>query len=279
MPWRLRYAGHLGLRAPDAPLFRYSAPSAAPLDQIGFLADLGFAGVQDNFLELRPPEEQARIGAALARRGLQMGSFTGNPRCWNQPTWNLAGVAARDALARALDSTIETARRAGGRCVGCVTGLLPDVPRSRQIAAMIENLEFLAERAERGGILLCIEPVAAQWIPGLLVRTVGEAAHIVESVDSPAVRLTFDVAHVQMSDGDALAHLERCWPLIGALQVADVPGRIDLGAGELDWPALLATMRRHWTGLVELEHMPIEESALGERTLLERLRALDAASG
>jgi hypothetical protein len=69
-PWRLRYAGHLGLHAPDIPLFRHSARSPAASDQIDFLADHGFAGVQDNFLELRSPAEQERIGAQIGRLGL-----------------------------------------------------------------------------------------------------------------------------------------------------------------------------------------------------------------
>jgi hydroxypyruvate isomerase len=275
--WRMRYAGHLGLRGPDVPLFAHGARSRAPLDQIRYLADLGFAGVQDNFLELRPAEEQARIGTEIARRGLEMGSFTGNPANWNRPTWNLEGPAARDTLAHTLEASIESARRVNGRCVACVTGLRSDVARERQIAAMIENLQALAERGERAGIILCVEPVATQWIPGLLVQSVGEAAHIVAAVGSPAVRLTFDVAHVEMSDGNVLRHLEQFWPLIGAIQIADLPGRVELGAGRLDWPALLGAMRRRgWQGLLELEHMPAEESLAGEHRLVERLRALDA---
>ena len=107
--------------------------------------------------------------------------------------------------------------------------------------------------------------------------TRGTERTIVAAVGSPAVRLTFDVAHVEMSDGNVLRHLEQFWPLIGAIQIADLPGRVELGAGRLDWPALLGAMRRRgWQGLLELEHMPAEESLAGEHRLVERLRALDA---
>jgi len=37
----MRYAGHLGLRAPDSPLFQHSAGSIAAADQIRFLAIMG----------------------------------------------------------------------------------------------------------------------------------------------------------------------------------------------------------------------------------------------
>jgi hydroxypyruvate isomerase len=274
----MRYAGHLGLRAPDCPLFRHGARSGAPADQIRFLADIGFAGVQDNFLEVRTAAEQERIGGELERAGLAMGSFTGNPRHWNQPLWSARDVESCAALRRGLDASIETACRVNGHLIGCVTGIRDDVPRERQIEAMIDNLRFMAERAARARVALCVEPVAAQWIPGLLVQDIATALRIVEAVGAPSVRIMFDIGHVQMSDGEVLQHLERCWNHIGAIQAADCPGRIDLGAGELDWPAILGTIRRKgFDGLIEIEHLPLEDSAAGERRLIERLHAVDAA--
>ncbi len=58
--WSLNYAPHLGLTAPDAPMFRESARSADPVDQIRFLHGLGFAGIEDHSVKLRPPAMQAR---------------------------------------------------------------------------------------------------------------------------------------------------------------------------------------------------------------------------
>ena len=280
--WHMRYSGHLGLRAPDTPLFRHSAGSNAAADQIRFLADLGFAGVQDNFLQLRSSREQELMGAQIARLGLEMGTFTGNPRLWNSPLWNTAGAAARSALREGLDESIDAARRVTGRLIACVTGVMDSVPRDRQFAAMSDNLKYMAERAERAGIVLCGESVAAQWIPGLLVQTIGEAAAIVMAVGSSAVRLLFDVGHVHMSDGQVLTHLANYWTCIGAIQAAAAPGaaapaRIDLGAGELPWAAILQSNHdRGWQGLIEIEHMPLEETAAGERRLIERLHAIDA---
>lgn len=276
--WQLRYTGHLGLQGPELPLFRHSAASIDPIDQIRFLADQGFAGVQDNFLKLREPALQARMGEEMARLGLAMGTFTNNPLGWNRPLWNAAGADARAELRRDLDATIEAARRVGGRCATCVTGWDSAQPRERQLANMIENLKWLSEPAARAGIVLCVEAVAARWIPGLLVDHLDDALAIVRAVDSPAVRLLFDVGHLQMSDGSVLEHLEQCWDAIGAIQLADAPGRLELGSGELNWPNILRWLRgRGWTELLELELRPAEDSAAGERHLLQRLDAIDAA--
>ena len=276
--WHMRYTGHLGLRAPNAPLFQHSAHSTDPVDQIRFIADLGFAGVQDNFLKLRPVAQQRRIGAELARRGLAMGSFTNNPAHWNRPLWNSGDREARALLRRDLDASIAAAQRVDGHIATCVTAIDPDKPRRIQIEHMIENLKQLADRAARAGIALCVEPVAGQWIPGMLIDHIADAIAVVRAVDHPAVRLLFDFGHVQTSDGEVLTRFHECAEFIGAIQVADTPGRTDLGAGELDWYSILKAIRaRGWPGLIEIVHMPAECSALGEQKLLERLRIIDDA--
>lgn len=275
--WHMRYSAHLGLRAPDVPLFRYSARSVSIADQIAYIATIGFAGVQDNFLKLRTPQQQTQIGVELTRHNLQMGSFTNNPLSWNQPLWGSRSGAARAELRRDLEASIDAAARVNGRIATCVTGYDNTITRADQCAAMIENLREFADDAQRGGLILCVEPVAENFIPGLLVNSVDDALAIVQAVDHPSVRLMFDFAHIQNHDGAVLEHLLRCWDWIGAIQAADAPGRIDLGAGSIDWPrALNILQQRGWRDLIEIEHMPIEESTAGEQRLLNRLRNIEA---
>lgn len=277
--WKLRYAGHLGLRGPDLPLFRHSAASVDPVDQIAFMAGIGFAGVQDNFLKLRPVAEQLRIGRALAEHGLAMGSFNNNPAHWNRPLWCDESEAARAILAAELDDSIAAAVRTGARHLTCVTGnpggTNPDVHRAA-LSAMARNLRWLADRAWDAGLVFCVEPVAAAWIPGLLVATLDDALAVIREAAHPAVRLLFDVAHIETSDGEAFARLRAHRETVALVQAADTPGRRDLGSGSLDWAAILAWLQAEGhEGLVEIEHQPLEDSAAGEQALLERLRVAD----
>lgn len=277
--WTLRYAAHLGLRGPDLPLFRHSAGSADPRAQIAFIAGIGFAGVQDNFLKRRPVDEQEGIGRALAQHGLAMGSFNNNPAHWNQPLWCDESKTARTILAAELESSIAAAARTGARYLTCVTGdpggTSPDAHRAA-LMAMARNLRRLADRAADAGLVFCVEPVAAAWIPGLLVATLADALAVIGEAAHPAVRLLFDVAHIQTSDGDAFGQLRTHWDTVALVQAADTPGRRDIGSGTLDWPGILGWLReKGYTGLVEIEHQPLEEGAAGEQSLLERLRAVD----
>jgi hydroxypyruvate isomerase len=276
--WKMRYATHLGLLAPDAPMFRHSARSVAAEEQIAFLAGIGFAGVQDNFLKLRSIDEQERIGRAAEQHGLEVGSFNNNPLTWDQPLWSATDDASRTRLERDLTDSIAAARRTGARRAVCVTGRDPLRSHSEQIGAMADNLARFADHAARADVILHVEPVTSTRFPQLLVNSLDDALAIVRAVDHPAVRLQFDIAHVAEQDGAAFERLRDCWPLVGLVQAADLPGRVDLGAGTLDWPSILRWIRsQDYAGLVELEHVPFEDSAAGEQRMLERLRAVDDA--
>lgn len=276
--WTMRYAPHLGLRQPDGPLFLHSVGTADPVRQIEHAAALGFAGVQDNFLKIRPVEEQARIGEALRRLGLTMGSFVNSVTHWNAPLWGSPEPGALAHIEAELRESIAAAERVGGRHVTVTSGRDPAVPLRYQHVAMAEKLARLADQAARGGVVLALEATNERFLPGMLVHHVADALAIVRAVDHPAVRLVFDVAHVHAMDGEILPNLRACREHIAVIQAADNPGRTDLGLGEINWVNVLRFVRAQgYTGLIELEHLPAEAGAAGEQALLERLAAIDAA--
>jgi hydroxypyruvate isomerase len=63
--------------------------------------------------------------------------------------------------------------------------------------------------------------------------TAGSAAFIAR-VDRPNVRLQYDVHHMQRTEGDLVTTMDAYWPLIGHIQIADVPGRHEPGTGEIN---------------------------------------------
>jgi hydroxypyruvate isomerase len=276
--WKLRYAPHIGLVAPDAPLFLHSAGSSDPLDQIAHLAALGFAGIEDNFLKIRPPALQERIGAALARHGMEMGCFVNNPMHWNKPLWGVASAAAHEQLDRDLDESIAAAGRSGGRITTVVSAREAETPVAYQHAIMIENLKRLAPRAEAAGLVLALETVNERRWPNMLLHHIAEAYAVVKAVDSPAVKLIFDIGHIAPMDGEVLTNLAATWDSIAAIQVADIPGRLELGTGELNWVNIFRFIRdRDYTGLIELEHLNSRPGAEGEHQMLDMLKTIDTA--
>ena len=266
----LRLAGHLGVRAPDAPLFKHLAAADATA-QIAFLAAQGFAGANDNYLLLRTPEAQADLGRALKHHGLTMGSFVHDPLNWNRPVWS----GPLEPLRAALDIGLAAAARTGGRTINIVTGRDPLLTPDHQRGIMAANLRTLGDRADAAGVRLCVEATHPTFAPGLLVERWVDALDLVRSADHPAVRLTVDIGHIALHGDDPVAAITTSAPWIGIVQAADLPGRVEPGAGELNWPAIAAALAAaEYSGLIELELEPAVEGAAGERAMLARLATL-----
>ena len=276
--WKQRYAPHIGLMAPDAPLFPESAGSADPVTQIAYIAELGFAGIEDNFLKVRSPKTQESMGAALARHGLEMGCFVNNPMHWNRPLWGRADDDARAQLEYDLDQSIAAAKRTGGKVLTVVSAQDPAIPVAYQWANMIENLKRLGDKATEAGLILALETVDARRWPGMLLHHIADAYAIAKAVASPAVKLVFDIGHIHPMDGEVLSNLEACSDMIAVVQVADIPGRLELGSGELNWVNIFRWLRKHgYDGLIELEFTLSEPSRAGEQQMLDALRRIDDA--
>jgi sugar phosphate isomerase/epimerase len=266
-----RWAGHLGVSAPDRPLFPHLAGSSDPLRQIALLAELGLAGVCDNYLSLRPAAEQATIGEALARSGLEMGSFVHDPAHWNLPVWS----GARDAVAAALAASLDAAARSGSRTINVITGRDLALAAEEQRRRMADNLAWAGDRAGKAGVALCIEATHPAVAPGLLLERVGDALALLDQIDHPFVRLNLDTGHIAMHGDDVVATIRAAGRRIGMVQTADMPSRIAPGAGTLDWPAIFAALDAvGYDGLLELEFELADTGEAGERALLGRLAGL-----
>ena len=275
--FRMRYASHLGFLSPDKPLFIETLRTADPVVHIEYAASQGFAGIEDNHLAKRDPGGQARIGEALARHGLEMGSFVASV----DPTkrhWVTDDDDASAQVDREIDEAIETAKRVNGRYLTVAPTGDPAIPYPFQIAAAIAHLRRVADSCERAGVMICIEQTNQFGLPAMLLQHIGDAYGLVKAVASPAVKLLFDFNHVQIMDGNLVANFERCRDEIVILQICDMPRRRELGLGEVNWPNVLRAVRdTGYKGLIEYEVVPSRPGRDGEQAALEALRRVDAA--
>lgn len=278
MRWTLRYASHLGYRSPDSPLFRESVGSLDLAAHVRFAAELGLAGVQDAWAASRPIEEQSALGQAMERHGLEGGCVVYAAReKVRAPLWAVSGPDARARLASELDAAIAAARRIRARCLVVLSGALPNVPPALQFAAMIENLRWAADIAGKAGMTLCLESISRKSVPNMLLHHIGEAYAAAKAVNHPALKLIFDTSHIQIMDGDLLANLDAVWDEVALVQIADNPGRLEPGTGEINFANVLRAIRaRGFTGLIELEHGWSEPTRACEQRGIENLQRMDA---
>ena len=98
------------------------------------------------------------------------------------------------------------------------------------------------------------EPEHRRRPPRHPVRTAADTMALVEAVGSPYLRMNLDLYHAQIGEGNLIQLLERALPLIGEIQVADVPGRQEPGTGEINYPAIAAALSRlDYQGVIGLE--------------------------
>ena len=147
-----------------------------------------------------------------------------------------------------------------GCCRGITLSGTVDPALSRQ--EMHKHLEdALAEAvaiADRAQFTLLLEPLNTLVDhPGYYLDSSREAVEIVRTLDSPRLRVLFDIYHMQIMEGNLLATIERNLPWIGHFHAAGVPGRAELFGSELNYPAILAKIESlGYDGGFGLEYFP-----------------------
>ncbi len=279
MSWHLRYAPHLGYRPPFDPMFRALVGSDDLVEHVAFAADQGFAGVLCAAARRLSAGEQARVGDAIARHGLQAGCvlYTTFDQLKNT-SWATDSEDARRWIDAELAQATAAAKRVGARQIAVLGGADGQRPIDPQREAFAQHLRRAADTAARDGLVLCLETLNAQTVPGMLLHHMPDALAVVRAADHPAVRLIFDTAHVQAMDDEPLRQLDEAWAHVETVQLADCPGRLEPGTGQVDFAGVLqALARRGYRGLVELEHGWAQPGAESEQRGLDHLRRLDAA--
>jgi hydroxypyruvate isomerase len=132
-------------------------------------------------------------------------------------------------------------------------------------------LEKLATLGEDNGVVFCLENLNLEVDhPGVPFGRAEDTLTLVGTLDRPGVRMMLDLYHAQIGEGNLIELIQKAGPLIGEIQVADVPGRCEPGTGEVNWPAI--AMALHDIGYAGV--VGLESSASGDPVIaLERFRS------
>ena len=223
--------------------------------QCEYAARLGYDG-----LEIAPytlSEEPHRLGAAqlaAARAAAQDAGIAVTGLHWLLLKPAGLSISARDDAVRrrtvdVMLALVDQCAELGGRYL--VHGsphqrrVDPGDTRAAALARAQECFAAVAERAEKAGVLYCIEPLSADQTP--LIHTIEEAARLVEAIGSSAVRTMLDCSAAGRMETTPLAALVDRWlppGMIAHVQVND-RNRRGPGQGEQRFAPLLEALVRH----------------------------------
>ncbi|MEH7012539.1 TIM barrel protein [Neobacillus niacini] len=170
--------------------------------------------------------------------------------------FNLVDETRRSEYIDGLKQTIQACKILGTKSIITQTGNVIDgVPREAQQQAMVETLKQCAPLCEKAGIILEVEPLNGLVDhKGHFLQYSDEAVTVIDQVNSPNVKLVFDVYHQQITEGNIIRNAKNYIDRISHYHIADNPGRNQPGTGELNYINILNAIKETgFDGYVGLE--------------------------
>jgi hydroxypyruvate isomerase len=134
-----------------------------------------------------------------------------------------------------------------------IEGLSEDEHFANAVAA----LRAAADVAEEAGVTLLLEPLNTRLFAAMYLVSTKLGLDLVEAVNSPNLRLLYDVWHSAVM-GETMAEvLTGRIHLVAHVQVADIDDRHEPGTGSLDWADVMQTLQDlGYSGAIGLEYFP-----------------------
>ena len=143
---------------------------------------------------------------------------------------------------------------------------------------MNENLltaySKITAMAEKVSVTLVIEPLNSLVDhAGYYFDKTDEAVKLIRQINSPNLKLLYDVYHMQIMQGNILGFVEKNIDIIGHFHSAGVPGRTELFDTELNYPAIIKKIDElGYEGCFGLEYFPKLDHAESLKKTLEYLK-------
>jgi len=249
------------------------------VDQLEFMAAEGFTAFEDNGMMRKSVEDQERIAKAMDRLGLRMGVFVCNfGTAFGKRSFVSAKKEFEDNFKQDLEKAVETAKRVNAKWMTVVLGdRHPGLRQGFQDARAIEMLRRGAEIFEPHDLVMVMEPLNFRDHAGMYLERSDHAYMLAKAVDSPAVKILFDIYHQSISEGNLIPNIDLCWDEIGYFQIGDNPGRKEPTTGGVNYKNIFKHLHeRGWDGICGMEHGNSKPGKEGERALIEAYREVDS---
>ncbi|MDL5363257.1 hydroxypyruvate isomerase family protein [Halalkalicoccus sp. NIPERK01] len=213
------------------------------VDRIDRVADHGFDTVE---FWTWPDKDLDAVEARLDEHDVSVAGMAANtePRRPEELERALTDPTKQDAVVGDIEESIEVAERFD--CPNLIVLVGPEVEdytRAEMYESVVACLREVAPTAEAAGVTLIVEPLNTTVDHGgYFFEESSVGFDIVREVESPAVKINFDIYHQQITEGNIISTITENLDAIGHVHVADVPGRHEPGTGELNYPNILAVL-------------------------------------
>ncbi len=268
--FNLNYAPHLGM-------FKNTVGDD-PIDQINYMADLGFRAFEDNGMSSRSVDLQNKISKTLENRRMKMGVFVAHKIYWDKPNLSSGDDGYRNEFLNYIENSVEVAKRVNAKWMTVVPGHL-DLRKdmSYQTSNVVETLKRACDILEPHGLVMVLEPLNFRDHPGLFLTESPQAFQICKAVDSPSCKILFDIYHQQIQEGNLIPNIENTWDEIAYFQIGDNPGRKEPTTGEINYKNVFKYIYgKGYNGILGMEHGNSIQGKEGENALVDAYLEVDS---
>jgi len=126
----------------------------------------------------------------------------------------------------------------------------------------IAGLNRVKKIAEDNGVVICLELLNSKVNhPDYMCDRTAWGVRVMEEVNSPNVKLLYDIYHMQIMEGDLIATIKKNIAWIGHFHTGGVPGRNELDeTQEVQWDGVMrAIAATSYKGYVAHEFLPTRD--------------------
>ena len=222
------------------------------VDRIHAAADAGFTKIEFWPWQGKDIEE---IATVCKERGIEVAQFT----AWGfVPGMN--NPKTHNKFVEEIKKSCKIAKQLNCKRMTVVGGNdIPNMSQEEMHQNIIDALKLVKPIVEEEGIMLILEPMNIRVDhKGHCLYGSEDAVRICREVDSPMIKLNWDLYHMHISEGDLCGRLRDGIDQVGYIQVADHPGRHEPGTGEIYYPRVYEELKSlGYTGPIGLECSPV----------------------
>jgi hydroxypyruvate isomerase len=167
-----------------------------------------------------------------------------------------------DAIEKAFRENIPLAAKAGAPNIITFSGNRRGMSDEEGARNTIVGLNRLKKIGEDHGVTICIELLNSKRDHhDYMCDHTAWGVRVVKEVDSPRVKLLYDIYHMQIMEGDLVATIKENIQYIGHFHTGGVPGRHELdNTQEVNWDAVMrGIVDAGYKGYVAHEFVPTRD--------------------
>lgn len=177
---------------------------------------------------------------------------------------SLTNIKEKEIYLARLEESIAIAKKLKcTKMITCTGNFQEGVSMESQYDSIIEMLTSATEIAKKEGITLLLEALNSTIDhPGYYLTSSAKGFEIVKQINSPNLKLLFDIYHMQIMEGNLVNSIKNNIDLIGHFHSANLPGRNELYSGEINYRYILdAIDQTGYDGYFGLEYWPVGDTA------------------